>query len=205
MIAPDGHSIGFKDVGERALATLARLAADRSVYVDPKPGSEQMHQVFIGGRMGMMATGPWELPDIVAGKVDYDVVAPPTYSGRPCTISGPDTWTVFDNGPARSGAAVEFLRWLGDPAQDVRWAVNGGSLPLSTAMARRPEWRGYEADDRAAGVHHRAEHRAGPARPPGVSAHFAGGRRSDRRRAAGPQLPRRGAGAPVPRRPTRRC
>ncbi len=144
VIAPDGHSIGFKDVGERALATLARLAADRSVYVDPKPGSEQMHQVFIGGRMGMMATGPWELPDIVAGKVDYDVVAPPTYSGRPCTISGPDTWTVFDNGPARSRAAVEFLRWLGDPAQDVRWAVNGGSLPLSTATARRPEWRGYE-------------------------------------------------------------
>ncbi|MFD7666238.1 extracellular solute-binding protein [Streptomyces sp. NPDC059788] len=145
VIAPDGHSIGFRDVGEQALGTLARLAADKSVYVDPKPGSEQMHQVFIGGRMGMMATGPWELPDIVAGKVDYDVVAPPTYSGRPCTISGPDTWTVFDNGPRRSRAAVEFLRWLGDPAQDVRWATGGGSLPLSRASAARPEWRRHSA------------------------------------------------------------
>ncbi|MEV5596236.1 extracellular solute-binding protein [Streptomyces sp. NPDC052496] len=145
VIAPDGHSIGFKDVGEQALGTLARLAADRSVYVDPKPGSEQMHQVFIGGRMGMMATGPWELPDIIEGRVDYDVVAPPTYSGRPCTISGPDTWTVFDNGPERSRAAVEFLRWLGDPAQDVRWAIGGGSLPLSRASAARPEWRRYSA------------------------------------------------------------
>ncbi|MFF3271221.1 extracellular solute-binding protein [Streptomyces chrestomyceticus] len=145
VIAPDGHSIGFKDVGERALSTLARLAADKSVYVDPKPGSEQMHQVFIGGRMGMMATGPWELPDIVDGKVDYDVVPPPTYSGRPCTIAGPDTWTVFDNGPERSRAAVEFLRWLGDPAQDVRWALGGGSLPLSRATAARPEWRRHSA------------------------------------------------------------
>ena len=80
------------------------------MYVDPKPGGEQMYQVFLGGRMAMVATGPWQLPDIMDAGVDYDVVPLPSYTGRPVTISGPDTWTVFDNGSARSRAAVEFVR-----------------------------------------------------------------------------------------------
>ena len=79
---------------------------DKSVYIDPKPGSEQMYQVFLCGRMAMVATGPWQLPDIMDAEVDYDVVPLPSYSGRPVTISGPDTWTVFDNGSARSRAAA---------------------------------------------------------------------------------------------------
>ncbi|MET9291984.1 extracellular solute-binding protein [Streptomyces sp. NPDC003077] len=146
VIAPDGRGIGFEDVGERALATLDRMARDRSVYIDPKPGSEQMYQVFIGGRMAMVATGPWQLPDIIAGHVDYDVVAAPTYSGRPLTISGPDTWTVFDNGPARVRAATEFLHWMLHPDRDVRWDISGGSLPLSRPSSRRPRWREHERE-----------------------------------------------------------
>ncbi|WP_405915319.1 ABC transporter substrate-binding protein [Streptomyces sp. NBC_00728] len=145
VVAADGKSIGFTEQGTRALGTLARLAHDKSVYVDPKPGSEQMYQVFLGGRMAMVATGPWELPDIITAKVDYDVVPLPTYNGRPITISGPDTWTVFDNGPARSRAAVEFVSWMIQPAQDARWGMSAGSLPLSSATARRPEWREHAA------------------------------------------------------------
>ncbi|UNO43699.1 ABC transporter substrate-binding protein [Streptomyces sp. MST-110588] len=145
VIAPDGHGIGFKDVGVRALETLAQLVRDRSVYIDPKPGSEQMYRVFIGGRMAMVATGPWQLPDIIQGGVDYDVVPPPTYSGRPCTISGPDTWTVFDNGPERSRAAVEFITWLNRPENDVRWDATGGSLPLSRPASRSAGWRRHSA------------------------------------------------------------
>lgn len=112
VIAADGGRVGFAEQGAQALSTLARLAHDRSVYVDPKPGSEQMYQVFLSGRMAMVATGPWQLPDVITAKVDYGVVPLPTYSGRPVTISGPDTWTVFDNGSARSRAAVEFVRWM---------------------------------------------------------------------------------------------
>ncbi|MFB7243575.1 ABC transporter substrate-binding protein [Streptomyces populi] len=152
VIAADGKRIGFAAQGTRALETLARLARDKSVYVDPKPGSEQMYQVFLGGRMAMVATGPWQLPDVVTAKVDYGVVPLPTYSGRPMTISGPDTWTVFDNGPARSRAAVEFVRWMNRPAQDARWDLSAGSLPLSSATARRPEWREHSATTTGLGV-----------------------------------------------------
>ncbi|MET9890896.1 ABC transporter substrate-binding protein [Streptomyces sp. NPDC006465] len=152
VVAADGKGIGFARQGTRALETLARLTRDKSVYVDPKPGGEQMYQVFLGGRMAMVATGPWQLPDIIAAKVDYDVVPLPTYNGRPVTISGPDTWTVFDNGEARSRAAVEFVRWMSRPAQDARWGISAGSLPLSSGTARRPEWRAHSAATRGLDV-----------------------------------------------------
>ncbi|MFE7357855.1 extracellular solute-binding protein [Streptomyces sp. NPDC057543] len=145
VVAADGHSIGFADQGVRALATLAQLAKDRSVYIDAKPGSEQMYKVFLSGRMGMVATGPWQLPDIIDAKVDYGVAPLPTYTGHPVTISGPDTWTVFDNGSARSRAATTFVSWLIQPERDARWDIQAGSLPLSTATARRPEWKQHSA------------------------------------------------------------
>ncbi|MCT2594154.1 ABC transporter substrate-binding protein [Streptomyces sp. N2-109] len=150
VIADDGKGIGFADEGVRALETLEALAGDSSVYIDPKPGSEQMYQVFLGGRMAMVATGPWQLPDILGAGIDYGVVPLPTYSGKPVTISGPDTWTVFDNGDARSRAAVEFVSWMIQPERDVRWDIAAGSLPLSTATERRPEWR--EHSERTAGL-----------------------------------------------------
>ncbi|WUR78405.1 ABC transporter substrate-binding protein [Streptomyces phaeochromogenes] len=146
VVADDGKSIGFARRGVRALDTLRRLVEDKSVYVDPKPGGEQMYQVFLGGRMAMVATGPWQLPDILDAEVDYDVVPLPSYTGRPVTISGPDTWTVFDNGSARSRAAVEFVQWMMRPEQDARWDIRAGSLPLGSATERRPQWRKHSRE-----------------------------------------------------------
>ncbi|MEV0096889.1 ABC transporter substrate-binding protein [Streptomyces sp. NPDC050738] len=145
VVADNGHSIGFADQGEQALGTLAQLAEDKSVYIDFKPGSEQLYKVFLSGRMGMVATGPWQLPDVIDAKIDYGVVPLPTYHGHPVTISGPDTWTVFDNGSARSRAAVEFVSWMIQPEHDVRWDIQAGSLPLSSATAQRPEWKQHSA------------------------------------------------------------
>ncbi|WP_316784014.1 ABC transporter substrate-binding protein [Streptomyces sasae] len=144
VVADDGKHIGFADAGTRALEVVAALARDKSVYVDPKPGSEQMYQVFLSDRMGMAVTGPWQLPDIRQAKIDYHVVPLPTFSGRPVTISGPDTWTVFDNGAARKKAAKTFVSWLMQPAQDVRWDIDAGSLPLSRRTRDLPAWQHQE-------------------------------------------------------------
>ncbi|MEU6478065.1 ABC transporter substrate-binding protein [Streptomyces sp. NPDC047017] len=141
VIAADGKRIGFADSGARALEVVAGLAHDRSVYVDPKPGTEQMYQVFLSGRMGMTLTGPWQLPDIRQAKVDYHVVPLPSFSGRPVSVSGPDTWTVFDNGTARVRAARTFVSWLMQPQQDVRWDAAAGSLPLSRRAQALPAWQ----------------------------------------------------------------
>lgn len=141
VIAEDGRSIGFATAGVRALEVVRDLARDKSVYVDPKPGSEQMYQVFLSGRMGMVMTAPWQLPDIRQARMDYHVVPLPSFSRRPVTISGPDTWTLFDNGEERAKAARTFVTWLIQPAQDSRWDVRAGSLPLSRRSEDLAAWR----------------------------------------------------------------
>ncbi|MFE3825279.1 ABC transporter substrate-binding protein [Streptomyces sp. NPDC059092] len=167
VIAPDGKSIGFEKAGARALETVDTLARAKSVYIDPKPGSEQMYQVFLSGRMGMVVTGPWQLPDIREAEVEYHVVPLPSYSRRPMTISGPDTWTVFDNGSARVRAARTFLTWLMQPAQDVRWDIQAGSLPLSRPTEALPAWRKQDAETEGLSVFTRAldSARVRPAHP----------------------------------------
>ncbi|MEU8825656.1 ABC transporter substrate-binding protein [Streptomyces sp. NPDC048636] len=142
VIAKDGRRIGFAgEPGRRALEVVQALVADKSCYVDPKPGGEQMYQVFAGGRLGMVTTGPWQLPDIRQAGIDYHVVPLPGFNGKSVTISGPDTWAVFDNGPARMKAARTLIGWLNRPAQDVRWAVKAGSLPLSRPTESLEQWR----------------------------------------------------------------
>ncbi|WP_119286415.1 ABC transporter substrate-binding protein [Streptomyces sp. YIM 130001] len=152
VIAEDGKHIGFTQEGVRALEVLRGLVRDKSVYVDPKPAGEQMYKVFLSGRMAMVPTGPWQLPDILQAKLDYHVVPLPTFDGDPVTISGPDTWTVFDNGEHRARAARTFVSWLTSPAQDSRWDVEAGSLPLSRGSEDSPAWREHATRTRGLSV-----------------------------------------------------
>lgn len=147
VIAADGKTIGFDGTpGRRALEVVRALVENKSCYVDPKPGGEQMYQVFAGGRLGMVTTGPWQLPDIQEAGIDYHVVPLPGFSGKSVTISGPDTWAIFDNGAARMKAAQTLIGWLNQPAQDVRWATDAGSLPLSRPTEGKAEWKKHTRD-----------------------------------------------------------
>ncbi|MFE2677004.1 ABC transporter substrate-binding protein [Streptomyces hygroscopicus] len=147
VIDQEKRQIGFAgEPGIRSLEVLETLAKDRSVYVDPKPGGEQMYQAFASGRLGMVATGPWQLPDIQQAEIDYHVVPLPSFTGRSVTISGPDTWSVFDNGSARLKAARTFVGWLMEPEQAYYWDTEVGSLPQSRPAERRPQWRAHAAE-----------------------------------------------------------
>jgi multiple sugar transport system substrate-binding protein len=143
VIAKDGKQVGFDGPSGLRSLTLARDMAvtDKSLYVDTKPGSEQLYQVFNSGKMAMVPTGPWQLPEFDEYKIDYGVAPLPTFGGPPVTIAGPDTWIVFDNGEARRKAATEFVRWLNQPPQDARWDLEAGSLPLRKATLREAAWQ----------------------------------------------------------------
>jgi multiple sugar transport system substrate-binding protein len=147
VLSPGGKQVGYGgQPGLQALTLLNEMAAqDKSVYIDKTAGSEKMYQVFKSNRMGMVPTGPWELPEIVEAKVDYGVVPMPTFNGKPVTISGPDTWMLFDNGDDRARAAQEFVQWLTAPAQDARWDVAAGSLPLRRSTAQQGVWKQHVA------------------------------------------------------------
>ncbi len=147
ILAKDGKTVAFDGPsGLRALQTINQLGKDKSVYPDTKPGSETMYQIFSNDKMGMVATGPWQLPAFVENSTDYGVVPLPTYSGGTVTIAGPDTWTIFDNGSARVAAAVTFLTFLTEGAQDVQWASQAGSLPLRTSTAESADWKQHVSD-----------------------------------------------------------
>jgi multiple sugar transport system substrate-binding protein len=64
----------------------------------------------------------------------------PTYGGQPVTISGPDTWMLFDNGSDRAKAVTTFAQWLTQPKQDAQWDIDAGSLPLRHSTAQQPVW-----------------------------------------------------------------
>jgi multiple sugar transport system substrate-binding protein len=145
VLSGDGKTVGYDGAsGLKALTTASQMANDdKSVYLDKTTGSEQMYRVFNNGRMGMVPTGPWELPDIISAKVDYGVVPMPTYGGQPVTISGPDTWMLFDNGDRRAAGATEFAKWLSQPAQDAKWDLDAGSLPLRHSTAEQQIWKDH--------------------------------------------------------------
>jgi multiple sugar transport system substrate-binding protein len=148
VLAPGGKQVGYGgQPGLRALTLLNEMAAqDKSVYIDKTAGSEKMYQVFNSNRMGMVPTGPWELPQIVEAKVDYGVVPLPTFNRKPVTIAGPDTWMLFDNGDDRARAAQKFVQWLTAPVQDARWDVAAGSLPLRRSTAAQDVWKQHVAE-----------------------------------------------------------
>jgi multiple sugar transport system substrate-binding protein len=102
---------------------------DKSVYLD-QTGSK-FEPLFVAGRIGMILDGPWLLSDLKTGHTDYGVVNLPGVDGKHTTISAPDIWALFDNHDAnRAYWSYQLIKWLTDPAQDARYSLALGNLPL---------------------------------------------------------------------------
>lgn len=92
----------------------------------------------------MLWTGPWDLAQIAASHVPYGVQILPADLNHQ-TISGPDNWVVFNNGPARTHAAFEFLKWFTSPAIDLKWCLMTGDLPIRASVTKLPGFKTYLA------------------------------------------------------------
>lgn len=131
ILTADGTAAAFNSpAGVRSLELLRAMAVDdKSVYLDQT--GEKYGPLFLDGRIGMQISGPWNLYDLQQRKTSYGVVQLPGTDGDHQTVSGTDLWTLFDHGdPARSRAAFDFVTWLTQPAQDARWNIALGNLPL---------------------------------------------------------------------------
>jgi multiple sugar transport system substrate-binding protein len=132
--------------GVKALQLLSDMALkDKSLYPDQTPDTQKMYGLFDSGKMAMIVTGPWQLPDITDHHVPYGVQVLPGYGGSHETISGPDVYMVFNHSDARRKAAVTFLAWLHEPAQDLQWDIGSGNLPLSPKTAALPGIKQFDA------------------------------------------------------------
>ena len=99
-----------------------------------------MQQLFNSEKLAMNVTGPWALPEYIEAGVEYGVTLLPSFTKEHTTISGPDTWAIFDNGEEREHAAIEFLDWFSEPEQQLKWLEVSGSLPLTENVS---EAKGY--------------------------------------------------------------
>ncbi len=113
ILTSDNKKAAFNSpAGVKALTQLRQLQQAHALYLDFHPDAGTSETLFNSGKLGMIITGPWDLstfPD-----VHYGVQIMPSWSpgGSHQTISGPDNWVVFNNGPARVNASLEFLRYL---------------------------------------------------------------------------------------------
>ena len=135
LLTPDNKKAAFDSAaGLASLNTLRTMAVtDKSMYLDPSDSAYA--NLFNSGKVGMLVTGPWDLATF--NNVKYGVQVLPSYpgtSGGHQTISGPDNWVIFNNGPARTAAAEQFVLWLTAATQDKYFAVQTGDLPIRQSV-----------------------------------------------------------------------
>ncbi|SDB90552.1 carbohydrate ABC transporter substrate-binding protein, CUT1 family [Sanguibacter gelidistatuariae] len=141
ILSEDETTAAFNSAaGVEALTFLQRMAVDdASVYLDQT--DTKFTQLFASDRIAMITSGPWALYDMGVAGTSYGVVQLPGTDGDHTTVSGPDLWVLFDHKDAnREHWAYEFTKWLTDSAQDVRWNVAYGNLPLRASEIDSPEF-----------------------------------------------------------------
>jgi multiple sugar transport system substrate-binding protein len=90
----------------------------------------------------MLWTGPWDLEQLAASKVDYGVQILPGDKNHQ-TISGPDNWVMFNNGSQRVAASWEWLKWFTSAKVDLKWAQMTGDLPIRSDVSSLPGYGSY--------------------------------------------------------------
>ncbi|KQX08146.1 MULTISPECIES: ABC transporter substrate-binding protein [unclassified Leifsonia] len=121
------------DAGVDALTYLRDMAVDdKSIYLDQT--DTKFGELFASDRIGMITSGPWQLFDLKTAGTQYGVVPLPGTDGDQQTVSGADIWALFDHKDKnREYWSYEFIKWLTDAAQDERWNVEIGNLPLRSS------------------------------------------------------------------------
>lgn len=142
ILSKDGKRAAFDSAaGVKALTFLQDMAVkDKSVYLDQT--DTKFAQLFESDRIGMITSGPWELSALKTAGTSYGVVQLPGTDGDHETVSGPDLWTVLDNGDVnRAYWSTQFTEWLTSNAQDERFNIAVGNLPLRSSEATSTAFR----------------------------------------------------------------
>jgi multiple sugar transport system substrate-binding protein len=129
--------------GVDALRFWQQMAQDdKSVYLDQN--GEKYGPLFLNNAIGMMITGPWMLYDLKHSDVNYGVTYLPGTDGDHQTIAGTDLWVMFNHDdPQRAAATYDFIKWLTQPEQDLRWNVALGNLPLRASEGDSAAFQKY--------------------------------------------------------------
>jgi multiple sugar transport system substrate-binding protein len=166
LLNPGGTQAAFNSpAGVQALQTLRSMQQAHALYLDFHPDAGTSESLFNSGKLGMIITGPWDLssfPD-----VHYGVQIMPSFApgGSHQTISGPDNWVVFNNGPARVAASLEFLKFLVQPANLLKNSLATSDLPTRLSVQKLPGFADFNKKYPGAGLFAQNLHNVLQARP----------------------------------------
>lgn len=141
ILSPDDTKATFNsDAGVKTVQFWRDMAqVDKSVYLDQT--AAKTGPLFASNNIGMIISGPWQLYSLAQAKTRYGVTILPGTNGDHETVSGPDLWALFDHKDAnRAYWSFEFVKWLTEADQDVRWSIKYGNLPLRTSEMTSPEF-----------------------------------------------------------------
>jgi len=140
ILTPDNKQAAFNSpAGVQALTMLGDMATvDKSVYIDIT--NTKISNVFNADRIGMLVTGPWDLPSFP--DVDVGIQIMPAFVNHQ-TISGPDNWVLLDNGEARVQASWEFIKWFTAAQQNLTYNLAVGALPLRESETKLPDYQTF--------------------------------------------------------------
>jgi multiple sugar transport system substrate-binding protein len=142
LSSDDKQALFNSPAGVANLTLWQQMATvDKSVYLDPT--ASKAEPLFTSGHLAMFVSGPWEVPTLNQAKVDWADVQLPAVNASHQTVSGPDNWVVFNHNAARVNAAVEFLKWLTAPQQELTWMIGSGSLPIRPSIMKLPGYQQY--------------------------------------------------------------
>jgi len=153
ILTKDDSQAAFNSpAGVTALQMLRSMQQTHSLYLDFHPDAGQSESLFNSGKLGMIITGPWDLATFP--NVRYGVEYMPSFTpgGSHQSISGPDNWVIFNNGPARVAASLEFLRYLLSPAVLLQNSLATGDLPTRASAQALPGFADFNKKYPGAGT-----------------------------------------------------
>ena len=138
ILTPDNKQAAFNSTqGVQSLTMLGDMATvDKSVYIDTT--NTKIQNVFNSGKIGMLVTGPWDLPAFP--DVTFGVQVMPANHQ---TISGPDNWVLLDNGADRVNASWSFIKWFTDVKAQMYYDLKTGALPIRQSQLKDPGFQTY--------------------------------------------------------------
>lgn len=133
--------VGFNSTaGQDALTIWTNLvqkdhAAPTTSYA--QAGSFDGATAFASHAVSMIVEGQWALSEF--NKINYGVALMPAgTSGKSAANIGIGVATVFDKGSDANNAAIQFVNWLGQPAQGAYLTATSGGLPSAPAQLQQP-------------------------------------------------------------------
>lgn len=136
---PKGKPITYDDAGAvKALEFWHSLVTKDGAILSTAASST----AFQTGKLAMYIDGPWDIPSFGKLPFKWGVAWLPKGPVAQTTNVGGEYLAVFKQSK-HPLQAWDFVKWWMAPAQETKWAVSSGYLPITSGVTRIQAWKTY--------------------------------------------------------------